>query len=264
MKDYGPRRARVGKSAYHRHRGSVPRWAWRALRTRFLEYYGRFTGRRINLSWVTPNLACGGQVSSSLFPKLRDMGVTAVVDMRQEARDPVDRLLACGISLYYLPTPDLHAADPSELKQAADWVLNVLNGGGKVFVHCQHGIGRGPLMACAILVRMGYQPWDAVRVVKEKRWQVALNRRQLETLLAFAQQSGRPLPAEARPLPGLPHPLPKADGVDLEAEAVWGTAVSEVVHKNPVLREALAAEEDDDGAGNDDSPGADPPSPGAG
>ena len=57
--------------------------------------------------------------------------------------------------------------------------------GVSVFAHCEHGVGRGPLMICAVLVSRGLSAPDALEQVRERRWQSAPNDRQIEGLLAF-------------------------------------------------------------------------------
>lgn len=60
-----------------------------------------------------------------------------------------------------------------------------LDRGGRVFAHCEHGVGRGPLMVTAVLVAEGMSAPEALELVREQRWQTAPNDRQVEGLLAF-------------------------------------------------------------------------------
>ncbi|MCA1647623.1 MAG: phosphatase, partial [Chloroflexi bacterium] len=53
------------------------------------------------------------------------------------------------------------------------------------FLHCEHGVGRGPLMACAVLVAQGCSAPEALRLVRAARWQALPNDRQLAALLNF-------------------------------------------------------------------------------
>ena len=55
-------------------------------------------------------------------------------------------------------------------------------------MHCEHGVGRGPLMACAVLVAQGHSAPEALRIVRAGRWQALPNDRQLAALLDFERE----------------------------------------------------------------------------
>ena len=67
-------------------------------------------------------------------------------------------------------------------------------------MHCEHGVGRGPLMACAVLVAQGYSAPEALRIVRSGRWQALPNDRQLAVLMDF-EQEWRKRPATAPQTP---------------------------------------------------------------
>jgi protein-tyrosine phosphatase len=84
------------------------------------------------------------------------------------------------------------------MQQGVDWVLDHLADGGRAFLHCEHGVGRGPLMTCAVLVAQGYTAPQALRMVRSARWQALPNDRQLSALLDFEriwrkEHSGGPM-----------------------------------------------------------------------
>src|SRR5258708_38475094 len=58
--------------------------------------------------------------------------------------------------------------------------------GRRVLVHCEHGVGRSALLACAVLVYGGMDANDALHLVQEKRWQAAPNHAQVVRLREFA------------------------------------------------------------------------------
>ena len=76
-------------------------------------------------------------------------GVTAVVDCRSEAQDDPEALAQAGIRFLHVPTLDRHGFTYAQLQDGVEWVLDRLSDGGRAFLHCEHGVGRGPLMACA-------------------------------------------------------------------------------------------------------------------
>jgi predicted protein tyrosine phosphatase len=149
---------------------------------RLLEY----VPARLNLSWVTAQLAVGGAYPTSDIKALGRLGITGVVDCRAEDSDDEQALRARGIDFLRLPTPDCHDLTQEALDRGVSWVTERLARREKVFVHCQHGVGRGPLLGCCVLVTQGLSPWDALTTIKARRWQASPNEEQLAALLEFA------------------------------------------------------------------------------
>lgn len=149
---------------------------------RLLEY----VPSRLNLSWITNQLAVGGAYQSSDIKLLSRMGISAVVDCRAEDSDDERALRARGIDFLRLPTPDCHELTQDALQRGVVWVNERLARGEKVLVHCQHGVGRGPLLGGCVLVSQGMSPWDALTTIKAHRWQASPNEEQLNALLLFA------------------------------------------------------------------------------
>ncbi len=158
---------------------------WLRVMARLHEWATDLWPTQLNLSWISGNLAVGGSFARKDIPLLAAQGLTAILDLRAEAQDDAEALGQHGIQLRCLPAPDREAPSPDEMVAAVRWVLDHLDRGGKVFVHCEHGVGRGPLLGCAVLVAQGYSAPEALRLVRIRRWQAAPNDRQLEALLAF-------------------------------------------------------------------------------
>jgi predicted protein tyrosine phosphatase len=159
---------------------------------RILEYSTRVHRRTLNLSRITDQLVVGGSIPVWAYPRLKAMGVTAVIDLREEAKDDEAALNKLGIELLYLPATDRFAASQDQLRQGVEWAVERLNQGGQVYAHCKHGVGRGPLMGLAIMVAQGQTASAALKLLRSKRWQAAPNDRQLAALLDFERGwSGR-------------------------------------------------------------------------
>ena len=154
---------------------------------RILEYSTRIHRQSLNLSRITEQLVVGGAVPPRSYGRLKAMGVTAVIDLREEAKDDEEALRRLGIELLYLPATDRFAASQDQMRKGVEWALERINAGGQVYAHCKHGVGRGPLMGLAILVAQGHTTSSALRLVRSKRWQAAPNDRQLAALLDFEQ-----------------------------------------------------------------------------
>ena len=152
---------------------------------RVLEYTTKIQGKELNLSRITDQLVVGGSIPVSAYRRLASMGVTAVIDLREEDRDDEAALERLGIELLYLPATDRYAPSQEQLLQGVEWALPRLAQGGQVYAHCKHGVGRGPLMGLAIMIGQGYNAGEALRLMRSKRWQVAPNDRQLEAVVQF-------------------------------------------------------------------------------
>lgn len=158
---------------------------WLRILARLMEWLSDLQPKQLNYSDVTPRLAVGGSFRSSQIKLLRSRGITAVVDCREEARDDPELLQKAGIQFLHLPAPDRYAMSFEQLETGVEWVVKHLASGGRAFLHCEHGVGRGPLMACAVLVAQGHSAPEALRIVRAGRWQAMPNDRQLERLLDF-------------------------------------------------------------------------------
>ncbi len=152
---------------------------------RLLEWLTDLQPKQLNYTDITPQLAVGGAFRKRQIKRLKHRGVTAVVDCRREAKDDASALSAAGIAFLHLPTLDRHGFTYEQMEHGVQWVLEHIADQGKAFLHCEHGVGRGPLMTCAVLVAQGHSAPQALRTVRAKRWQALPNDRQLAALLAF-------------------------------------------------------------------------------
>lgn len=140
---------------------------------------------KLNMSWVNDHLAVGGRVHPEDIKALSLVGVTHVIDTRSEYCDDEQALRAEGIELLYLPAPDTYPLTVEQLRQGAEWAQQRMRNGGRVLIHCEHGVGRSVLLTCAVLVYGGMHAHDAVQLVQQKRWQAAPNHRQVARLNEF-------------------------------------------------------------------------------
>lgn len=118
-------------------------------------------------SELTPQLLFGGQYYAWGKKRMERWGITAVVNMREEFDD-----LKAGIAperYLHLPTPDDGAPTLSQLEQGVKFIREVIDAGGKVYIHCMAGVGRAAIITAAYLVSQGAEPeeaWDRVRSVR--------------------------------------------------------------------------------------------------
>ncbi len=145
---------------------------------------------RLNMSWVTKHLAVGGRIRPEDIAAVARAGITHVVDTRSEYRDDEQALAKEHIELLYLPTRDTQAMSVEQLMEGAQWVHQRIEQGGRVLIHCEHGVGRSVLLTCAVLVYGGMHAQDALQLVQEKRWQAAPNHKQVKRLREFEAAPG--------------------------------------------------------------------------
>ncbi len=161
---------------------------WLRVLARLMEWLTDLQPKQLNYSEITPQISVGGAFRKRQIKRLRQRGVTAVVDCRQEARDDPEALNSAGIDFVHIPTLDRHGFTYEQMAHGVEWVLDHTSRGGRAFLHCEHGVGRGPLMACCVLVAQGYPAPEALRIVRSARWQALPNDRQLNALLQFEQR----------------------------------------------------------------------------
>jgi len=95
------------------------------------------------------------------------MGVTAIVNMRMH-NDYSDAEHE-GIKYLHLPTVDNTPPPLEVLLKGADFIDSEIENGGSVYVHCRQGLGRGPTMAMAYLIKTGLTYVDAYAMIKRVR-----------------------------------------------------------------------------------------------
>ena len=145
-------------------------------------------GRHLpDLSWITPELSISGTLHPRHFESLLQTGIGAIVDLREEGKDDEELLGCYGIRLLHLPVPDHWPPSQAQLVAGTQWVADRRAEGRKALIHCKEGIGRSVVLACCVLMHEGQDLASALRLVKARRWGVALNRRQVEGLEQFAQ-----------------------------------------------------------------------------
>lgn len=153
---------------------------------RVVEWTTKLPGRReLNVSRVGDWLHVGGSVPPARYAELKARGITAVIDLRAERVDDAKALAALGIELLSLPVADRYPPSVDQLLSGVEWALPRLQRGGVLYTHCEHGVGRGPLMGLAVMVARGWDAPTAYRELRRARWQCTLNDRQLQGLADF-------------------------------------------------------------------------------
>jgi hypothetical protein len=132
---------------------------------------------------VTPQLYVGSQFSALGKRMLQQQGFTGCVNMRIERDDA-----AFGLALeryLHLPTIDDDAPSEEHLKKGVDFIREVIQAGGKVYIHCGAGVGRAPTMAAAYLIAEGHSLDEALALIRKPRPFITITPVQMEQLRRF-------------------------------------------------------------------------------
>lgn len=109
----------------------------------------------------------------TLFGDLAQKGLSLVVDLcdlSQQHPLEKDFVSKTGLNYLHFPIQDYNIPDDDQkAMEVVDLVAVVLQSGKGVFIHCKGGIGRSSLLACAILLKLGYQPDKATSIVGNGR-----------------------------------------------------------------------------------------------
>jgi len=122
---------------------------------------------RLSRSMITPNLMLGSQYNLWGLKKLKALGVTAIVNMRMH--NDYDDAAHEGIKYLHLPTVDNTPPPLEVLIKGANFIDEEIKNGGVVYVHCRQGLGRGPTMAMAYLIKKGMTYEEAHAMIRKVR-----------------------------------------------------------------------------------------------
>jgi dual specificity phosphatase 3 len=132
---------------------------------------------RLNLSKLTDLLWTGGDLPdppSEAWRTIRAwqaLGIHAVVDNRVEWSDEeLVAAVAPEMSYLHAGVDDAGQAMPDWwFETVASFAAGHINRGLRVLVHCHMGINRGPSAAFAVLLATGWEPIDAIDLIRISR-----------------------------------------------------------------------------------------------
>ena len=156
-----------------------------AISVRLKRYFLKSTGKP-DLSYITQKLFVGGHCSIHTLWK---SNIKAIVDLRMEAEDDRRDLEKYDIEYLHLSIQDRSIPSTTDVNQAIDWIRTKLEKDQNVFIHCNLGRGRAPLIACAYMIYNGMSNEEAIKLVKAKRKVTYFNKRQLSWLAELSLQN---------------------------------------------------------------------------
>jgi hypothetical protein len=124
----------------------------------------------MNFSQITECLFIGDTPRPEDYDLLRELGVRLVINMRF-AKRPIIDLHSPPLDFLWLPTVD-HPAFQIPIRylfRGVQAALETIGSGGSVYAHCQKGRHRGAAMGASILIALGYDPDEAIELIKRMR-----------------------------------------------------------------------------------------------
>jgi predicted protein tyrosine phosphatase len=137
---------------------------------------------RLDLAWLTPDLALGSAPLASQWNAMFQAGIGAVLEIRAEGHDDVEVLAARQIPYRREEVRDHGAPTLSELYDMVKWVRAQMEERRKVLVHCRMGLGRSAMVSCATLIALGFPLDVAYAMVRKVRPNVQLSPKQVNAL----------------------------------------------------------------------------------
>lgn len=124
----------------------------------------------MNISKITDNLFIGDTPGRDEYDALRDLGVRLIINMRFDRRPAID-LHQPPLEFLWLRTFDnpVLPIPIRSLMRGVHAALETIREGGKVYTHCARGRHRGVAMGAAILIALGYDPDEAIELIKVRR-----------------------------------------------------------------------------------------------
>ena len=129
------------------------------------------------LARLTDSLWTGGALPSRddgaavVVKAWHELGIGAVVDCRAEWSDE-DRVAAAEPGILYANLGVVDGGEPLPdewFEEVTSWATARMAEGLGVLVHCHSGVNRGPSGAFAVLLRLGWDPVDAIERIREVR-----------------------------------------------------------------------------------------------
>lgn len=124
----------------------------------------------MNFSPITSDLFIGTTPSAGDYPRLRELGVRLVINMRL-THGPAPDPHPAPLRLLWLRTFDspFFPIPLHKMICGAQAALETIRDGGKVYAHCAAGRHRGVAMGAAILIAQGHEPRAAMELIAARR-----------------------------------------------------------------------------------------------
>lgn len=124
----------------------------------------------MDFSKITDTLFIGSTPQRDDYDYLRALGVRLIINMRFDQRPAMD-LHRHPLDFLWLRTFDnpVLPIPIRSLMRGVQAALGTIREGGKVYAHCARGRHRGVAMGASILIALGYDPDEAIELIKVRR-----------------------------------------------------------------------------------------------
>jgi hypothetical protein len=125
--------------------------------------------RKFDISQITDFLFISELPKEEDVPIIKKLGIKLVISMtwfitpKSLKSFPHTHVRVRAIDSPAFPIP------MKSLFKGVESALPVIKNGGKILVHCKHGVHRSVAMAACILVANGYTTDQAIKLIKKKR-----------------------------------------------------------------------------------------------
>ncbi len=125
--------------------------------------------RKFDISKITEYLYISEFPQREDVQILSDLGINLVISMTwRKTPKALESLPSTHITITAVDSPIIPIAMKG-LFRGVETALPIISSGGKVLVHCKHGVHRSVAMCACILIAKGYTSGDAIKLIKEKR-----------------------------------------------------------------------------------------------
>jgi atypical dual specificity phosphatase len=155
---------------------------WNLLLNRFIGQKRRWW------DWVDDDVLLGALPFPADVPKLKSIGIGAVINTCCEYAGPLELYAQAGIETLYIPTIDFTPPSIEDLRTAVAFMHAQIAKGRKVYVHCKAGRGRSATVVMCYLISKGMTANAAQKLLLEKRPHVMADLEERTVVKQFAEE----------------------------------------------------------------------------
>jgi len=149
-------------------------------------------------NWIDDTVLLGALPVASDASKLRELGITGVINMCEEYPGPLDAYSKNNIEQLHLPTVDFVPPTDEFVRRGVDFIEAHRAKGGKVYVHCKAGRGRSATIVLCYLVERGHSIQSGMDLMLKQRPQILKKLAERDVIKRFASNRNPSLPAGER------------------------------------------------------------------
>lgn len=143
-------------------------------------------------NWIDDTVLLGALPVASDAARLRELGITGVINMCEEYPGPVAAYSKNGIEQLHLPTVDFVPPTDEFVQRGVDFIETHRARGGKVYVHCKAGRGRSATIVLCYLVARGHTLQSGMELMLQKRPQILKKLAERDVIKRFAATRSTP------------------------------------------------------------------------